>query len=95
MHLSHISHCIVYDFLQQVCCILNMEIELLCIYNHFHNILRLFDVLPNFPFTTSEMMYDDLYKHDLYKLPHELPNDLRLRILGSYKISGKCLNFIE
>ena len=22
--------------------------------NHFHNILRLFDVLPNFPFTTSE-----------------------------------------
>ena len=23
-------------------------------YNQFHNILRLFDVLPNFPFTTSE-----------------------------------------
>ena len=22
--------------------------------NHFHNILRLFSVLPNFPFTTSE-----------------------------------------
>ena len=22
--------------------------------NHFHNILRLFDVLPNVPFTTSE-----------------------------------------
>ena len=30
---------------------LNLEI-----YNRFHNILRLFDVLPNFPFTTSEMM---------------------------------------
>ena len=28
------------------------------IYNQFHNILRLFDVLPNFPFTTSEMMGD-------------------------------------
>ena len=27
-------------------------------YNHFHNILRFFDVLPNFPFTTSEMMGD-------------------------------------
>ena len=26
--------------------------------NHFHNILRLFDVLPNFPFTTSETMRD-------------------------------------
>ena len=24
--------------------------------NHFPNILRLVDVLPNFPFTTSEMM---------------------------------------
>ena len=35
------------------------------------------------------------YKHGIYKLPHELPNDIRLRILGSYEISGKCLNFIE
>ena len=24
--------------------------------NHFHNILRLFDILTNFAFTTSEMM---------------------------------------
>ena len=27
-------------------------------YNQFHNILRLFDVLPNFPFTLSETMGD-------------------------------------
>ena len=27
-------------------------------YNYFHNILRLFDVLPNFPSTTSETMRD-------------------------------------
>ena len=27
-------------------------------YNQFNDILRLFDVLPNFPFTTSETMYD-------------------------------------
>ena len=27
-------------------------------YNHFHNTLRLFDILPNFPFTTSETMRD-------------------------------------
>ena len=27
-------------------------------YNHLHNILRLFDVLPNFHFTTSETMRD-------------------------------------
>ena len=29
-------------------------------YNHFHNILRLFDALPNFRFTTSETV-DDYY----------------------------------
>ena len=28
--------------------------------NHFHNILRLFDVLPTFPFTISETM-DNYY----------------------------------
>ena len=27
-------------------------------YNHFHNILKLFDVLPTFLFTTSETMRD-------------------------------------
>ena len=27
-------------------------------YNHFQNILRLLDVLPRFPFTTSETMGD-------------------------------------
>ena len=27
-------------------------------YNHFHNIFRLLDVLPNFLFTTSETMRD-------------------------------------
>ena len=26
--------------------------------NHFNNIFRLFDVLPNFPSTTSETMFD-------------------------------------
>ena len=33
----------------------NIEVfKLTPICNHFRNILRLFDVLPNFPFTTSE-----------------------------------------
>ena len=35
------------------------------------------------------------YKHEIYELPHELPNDLRLRILRNYEISGKCLSFIQ
>ena len=35
------------------------------------------------------------YKHGIYDLTHELPNDLRLRILGICEIAAKCLNFIE
>ena len=31
-------------------------------YNHFHNILRLFDFLPNFPVTKSETMGDYFLK---------------------------------
>ena len=40
--------------------ILFMEDSLngLFLYNRFHNILRLFDVLINFPFTTGETMWD-------------------------------------
>ena len=48
-------------------------------YNHFHNILRLFDVLPNLPLITSETMRN-YYLQTWY---NELPNDLRLRILGN------------
>ena len=53
------------------------------IHNHGHNILRLFDTLPNFLFTTSETKRVISNKHGIYELPHELPNDLRLRILGN------------
>ena len=35
------------------------------------------------------------YNHGIYELPHELPNDLRFRILGNQEISEKCLNLIE
>ena len=35
------------------------------------------------------------YKHGIYELPRDLPNDLRLRILGNYEISGMCINFIK
>ena len=51
------------------------------IYDRFHNILRLFDVLLNFLFTTSETVIT--YKHSIYELPHELPNNLRLGIFGN------------
>ena len=35
------------------------------------------------------------YKHAIYDLPNELPNDLRLRIFENWEISGRCLNPIE
>ena len=35
------------------------------------------------------------YKEDIYELSHDLPNDIRLRILGNYYIPGKCANFQE
>ena len=35
------------------------------------------------------------YKHGIYQLPHEFPNDLRLSIFAKLGISEKCLNFIE
>ena len=31
----------------------------------------------------------------IYELPHELQNDLRLRILGNQEKSRKCLSLIE
>ena len=40
------------------------------VYNHFHNILRLFDVLLNFPFATSEAMRGYLRKlENIRKVP--------------------------
>ena len=36
--------------------------DLVYSYNHFHNIVRLFDALPNFSFTTSETMGDYYFK---------------------------------
>ena len=47
-------------------------------YNQLHNILRLFDVLPNFPLTQVKRCVIITYKHGIYEFPHKLPNDLRL-----------------
>ena len=33
-------------------------------------------------------------KYGIYELPHELPDDLRLTILGNQEISGMSQNFI-
>ena len=48
----------------------------------FHNVLRLFDVLPNFLSAQVKRCAIITYKHEIYELSHELPNDLRPRILA-------------
>ena len=50
-------------------------------YNHFQNILRLLDVSAKFPQVKRSAII--INKHGIYKLPQELPDDLRLRILGN------------
>ena len=46
--------------------------------NHFHNILRFFDVLPNFTFITSETIRE-YYNNGIY----EFPTNRRHMILGN------------
>ena len=33
--------------------------------------------------------------HDIEELPHELPNNLRLEVLGNQEVSGKSQDFTE
>ena len=60
-----------------------------CSDNHGNNLVGLFDVLPNFLFTTSETNAVISNKQGVCEVPHKLPNDLRLRILGNKEKSGK------
>ena len=54
--------------------------EQLLVYNHFHNILRLFDILTNFSYKTRETKGAiTSNKHGICKLP----NDVKLRTLGN------------
>ena len=51
--------------------------------NHFHNILRLLMFYQMVLSAQVRQWKIITYKHDIYKLPHEVQNDLRLRILGN------------
>ena len=54
-----------------------------CFYNHVHNILRPFLMVEEI-FLSPEVKRRVIItnKYGMYELPHELPNNLRLRILG-------------
>ena len=45
--------------------------------NHFHHILKLFDVLPNFPFNTSETMCDYYLQTRYIQIPSRVSKQLK------------------
>ena len=55
---THIVFSVDFQYLYFRCLAFIRIFSLTTIYNQFYNMLRLFDVLPNFPFTTSETMCD-------------------------------------
>ena len=52
-------------------------------YNHFHNILWVFGVLPNFLFTTSETMHNDYLWTWYILVASRVAERLRLITLGN------------
>ena len=53
-------------------------------YNYFHNILRLFDVLTNFPFTTSETMRDYYLQTWYIRVASRVAEQLKTQDLGKW-----------
>ena len=60
MYMSHWCHNVNVDWFTKSIYHNRLQNVLRFYCNQFHNILRLFDVLPNFPFTKSETMGDYL-----------------------------------
>ena len=63
--------------------------------NHGHNILELYNISIQTRLTTSKTKRDIQYSKLVYELPHELPNDLRLGILGNKEMLGKAQIWVE
>ena len=61
-------------------------------YTQLHNILDFLMFYRTFLSAQVKQYAIITYKHGIYKLPHEFPNDLRLRILGNIR---RVLKFIE
>ena len=51
--------------------------------NQFHNIWKLFVILPIFFSSQTKRWVTITYEHVIKKLSHELPKDLRLKTLGT------------
>ena len=63
------------------------------IFNLGHDILELYNVLAQIRSTKRNAI--SIIGNLVYELPHELPNDLRLRVLVNKKILGKSQIWVE
>ena len=70
----------------------NGKFEMTNSYNRFHNISDFLTFHQIFLSPQVKRCLIITYKHDIYELPHDLPSNLRLRILGNYEIWRKCLS---
>ena len=64
-------------------------------YNLGHNILELYNVLVEIRLTKVNRNVVSIIADLVYELPHQLPNDLRFKILGKKKILGKPQIWVE
>ena len=71
-----------------------LEVIVFWIYNHFHNILRLFGVLPNFSFTTSETMRDHYLQTWFILVDSQVLERLSLSKLGNIRKVSKLYRMI-
>ena len=55
-------------------------------YNIAQNICRLFHILAQLLFTTSETEVDFMTRNLMHELSHKQPNNLKLRILGNWEV---------
>ena len=64
-------------------------------YNLGQNILELYNILVEIRLTASKTNVVSSIANLVYKLPHELPNELRVRILGNKEMLGKSQVWVE
>ena len=65
--------------------------------NHFHNIMRLFDILPNFPFAATETMRDYDLQTCYIRVASRVPERIKtedLRKLGNIRKVSKLHRMI-
>ena len=64
-------------------------------YNLGHNLFELYNILVQIRLTQVKRNVISSIANLVYELPHELSNDLTLRILGNEEILGKSQIWVE